>query len=113
MILEFLLKGIVVGFVASVPLGPVGVLCIQRTINKGKISGIYSGLGAATVDAAFALIAVLGLSFIIQFWVIRRHARSNGKLISLRRLLLACLFVKMITAILWVFTPFKITRLSM
>lgn len=65
--LEFIIKGLIVGFLASVPLGPVGVLCIQRTINKGRISGIFSGMGAATVDAFFALVAALGLTYIINF----------------------------------------------
>lgn len=65
--LEFLVKGIVVGFLASIPLGPVGVLCIQRTINKGRFSGIISGMGSATVDAFFALVAALGLTYIINF----------------------------------------------
>ncbi len=64
---EFLIKGLVIGFLASVPLGPVGVLCIQRTINKGRRSGLFSGMGAATVDAFFALVAALGLTFIINF----------------------------------------------
>jgi threonine/homoserine/homoserine lactone efflux protein len=65
--IEFLAKGVMVGFVASIPLGPVGVLCIQRTINKGRISGLFSGMGAATVDSFFALVAALGLTFIINF----------------------------------------------
>jgi len=65
--LEFLIKGIIVGFLASIPLGPVGVLCIQRTINKGRVSGLFSGMGAATVDGFFALVAALGLTFIINF----------------------------------------------
>jgi len=64
---DFIIKGLIVGFLASVPLGPVGVLCIQRTINKGRISGIFSGMGAATVDAFFALVAAFGLTFIINF----------------------------------------------
>ncbi|MFO7828987.1 MAG: LysE family transporter [Bacteroidales bacterium] len=65
--LGFLIKGIIVGFLASIPLGPVGVLCIQRTINKGRSSGMLSGMGAATVDSFFALVAALGLTFIINF----------------------------------------------
>ncbi len=65
--IEFLIKGLVIGFLASVPLGPVGVLCIQRTINKGRLSGMFSGMGAATVDAFFALVAALGLTYIINF----------------------------------------------
>lgn len=64
---DFIIKGLIVGFLASIPLGPVGVLCIQRTINKGRTSGIFSGMGAATVDAFFALVAAFGLTFIITF----------------------------------------------
>jgi len=65
--LGFFIKGLIVGFLASIPLGPVGVLCIQRTINKGRISGVISGMGAATVDSFFALVAALGLTYIINF----------------------------------------------
>ncbi|PLX19821.1 MAG: lysine transporter LysE [Marinilabiliales bacterium] len=65
--LGFFIKGLIVGFLASIPLGPVGVLCIQRTINKGRFSGIISGMGADTVDSFFALVAALGLTFIINF----------------------------------------------
>lgn len=65
--LEFLIKGLIVGFLASIPLGPVGILCIQRTINKGNFSGIISGMGSATVDGFFALVAAFGLTYIINF----------------------------------------------
>ncbi|MDA3780086.1 MAG: LysE family transporter [Bacteroidales bacterium] len=65
--LVFLFKGLVVGFVASIPLGPVGVLSIQRTINKGLSSGVISGMGAAFVDTIYAIIAILGISYIINF----------------------------------------------
>ena len=65
--LQFLIKGFIVGLVVSIPLGPMGVLCIQRTLNKGKSSGISSGMGIATADTIFALIAGLGISFIIHF----------------------------------------------
>ena len=65
--LQFLIKGFIVGLVVSIPLGPMGVLCVQRTLNKGKSSGISSGMGIATADAIFALIAGLGISFIIHF----------------------------------------------
>ena len=65
--LQFLIKGFIVGLVVSIPLGPMGVLCIQRTLNKGKSSGFSSGMGIATADAIFALIAGLGISFIIHF----------------------------------------------
>ncbi len=67
MLLTLLLKGMIIGLAASIPLGPIGVICIQRTINKGRISGFLSGLGAATTDTFFAAIAGFSLSFIINF----------------------------------------------
>jgi threonine/homoserine/homoserine lactone efflux protein len=51
----------------SIPLGPIGVLCVQRTLNKGRKSGFISGLGASSADTLFALTAGLGISFIISF----------------------------------------------
>jgi threonine/homoserine/homoserine lactone efflux protein len=63
----FLLKGIMIGLLASIPLGPIGVICIQRTINKGRASGFFSGVGAATADTIFAVIAGFSLTFIINF----------------------------------------------
>ena len=62
MMAAFLLKGIVVGIVIAVPVGPVGVLCIRRTILDGRIAGLSSGTGAATADAMFAVIAGFGLT---------------------------------------------------
>lgn len=67
MILTLLIKGIIVGLLASIPLGPIGIICIQRTINKGKLSGFLSGMGAASADTIFAAIAGFSLSFIISF----------------------------------------------
>ncbi len=66
MFAEFLWKGIVVGLLASIPLGPIGVLCIQRTLSKGRLSGFISGLGAAAADVLFAIIAGFGISIIID-----------------------------------------------
>jgi threonine/homoserine/homoserine lactone efflux protein len=65
--LSLLLKGIMIGLLASIPLGPIGVICIQRTINKGKTSGFISGLGAAVADTIFAAIAGFSLTYIITF----------------------------------------------
>jgi len=65
--LQLLIKGIIVGLLVSIPVGPMGILCVQRTLNKGKSSGFSSGMGIATADAIFALIAGLGISFIIHF----------------------------------------------
>jgi len=67
-----LLKGIMIGLLASIPLGPIGVICIQRTINKGRLSGFISGLGAALADTIFAAIAGFSLTLIIAFIEERR-----------------------------------------
>ena len=63
MLLE-LLKGVVVGICASVPLGPIGVLCIQRTLSKGRNSGFITGLGAAVSDTVFAAVSLLSISYV-------------------------------------------------
>ncbi|MFO8021656.1 MAG: LysE family transporter [Perlabentimonas sp.] len=67
MTITIFIKGIIVGLLASIPLGPIGVICIQRTINKGKVSGFLSGLGAASADTIFAAIAGFSLTFIINY----------------------------------------------
>jgi threonine/homoserine/homoserine lactone efflux protein len=64
MLLGFLLQGVLVGIIIAVPTGPVGVLCIRRTIFHGQIAGFVSGLGAATADAIFGIIAAFGLSVV-------------------------------------------------
>ena len=64
MLLGFLLKGVLVGLIIALPAGPVGVLCIRRTIFHGRLAGFLSGLGAATADAVFGIIAGFGLTVI-------------------------------------------------
>lgn len=49
-ILDFVFKGILIGIIASAPMGPVGILCIQRTLNKGRWYGFITGLGATLSD---------------------------------------------------------------
>lgn len=66
-ILDLLVKGLIVGVVVSAPLGPVGVLCIQRTLNKGRWYGFVTGLGAALSDIVYALITGYGMSFMDDF----------------------------------------------
>lgn len=61
------LYGILIGLLASIPLGPIGVLCIQRTINKRFTSGFVSGLGAATADTIFAMIALFFYAIVSPF----------------------------------------------
>ncbi|MEG0517896.1 MAG: LysE family transporter [Bacteroidales bacterium] len=59
-----LLKGFIVGLGASIPLGPLGVLCVQKTLSKGRNSGLITGLGASVSDTFYAAISLLGLAFI-------------------------------------------------
>ncbi len=61
---NFLVRGLVIGFSIAAPVGPVGVLCIRRTIAEGRRHGYVSGLGAATADAIYGCIAAFGLTFI-------------------------------------------------
>lgn len=56
-IIEILLRGFCVGVAASITVGPVAVLCIQRTLSKSRRSGIVSGLGVAAADTTMAMIA--------------------------------------------------------
>lgn len=62
------LKGIIIGLIVSIPMGPIGVLCIQRTLQQGRLSGFISGLGAACADTFFASIAGFGLTMISNFF---------------------------------------------
>lgn len=66
-ILDILVKGFVIGIVVSAPLGPVGVLCIQRTLNKGRWYGFVTGLGASLSDIAYALLTGYGMSFVFDY----------------------------------------------
>jgi threonine/homoserine/homoserine lactone efflux protein len=73
MLFVFLLKGIVVGIIIAVPVGPVGVLCVRRTIFQGRLAGLVSGLGAATADAIFGFIAAFGLTFVSDWLIGYQH----------------------------------------
>lgn len=66
-ILELIFKGILIGIICSAGMGPVGVLCIQRTLNKGRWYGFVTGVGAAISDFIYALIVGLGMSFVTDF----------------------------------------------
>lgn len=67
--ISFLVRGIVIGFSIAAPVGPIGVLCIRRTLTEGRLAGLLSGLGAATADAVYGSIAGFGLSLITGFLV--------------------------------------------
>ncbi len=65
----FLLQGMVIGFSIAAPVGPIGVLCLRRTLSEGRLAGLVSGLGAATADALYGCVAGFGLAFIANFLV--------------------------------------------
>ena len=65
----FFLRGLVIGFSIAAPVGPIGVLCIRRTLADGRVVGFVSGLGAATADAVYGSIAALGLSAVTTLLV--------------------------------------------
>jgi threonine/homoserine/homoserine lactone efflux protein len=67
MIIYLLLQGIVIGFVVAVPVGPLGLLCINRALLMGRLCGLFSGFGVATADALAAGIAALGISLVSGF----------------------------------------------
>jgi len=67
--ISFLFRGLAIGFSIAAPVGPIGVLCIRRTLAKGRACGFVSGLGAATADAIYGSIAAFGLAFVSNFLV--------------------------------------------
>lgn len=66
-ILELIIKGIIIGMAASAPMGPVGILCVQRTQKKGRWYGFVTGVGAAISDLIYAIITGVGISFVFDF----------------------------------------------
>lgn len=71
--ITFLLRGFAIGFSIAAPVGPIGVLCIHRTLAEGRASGLVSGLGAASADAIYGCIAGFGLTFISNFLVTQQE----------------------------------------
>ncbi|MDJ0947721.1 MAG: LysE family transporter [Alphaproteobacteria bacterium] len=66
-------KGMFCGFVIAAPVGPVGVLCVKRTLQLGLMVGFLSGLGAATADTIFGFVAAFGLHFVAEFMLNNSH----------------------------------------
>ena len=62
-----IIEGITIGLCTSIPVGPIAILIIQRTLQKGRLHGFFSGLGAATSDTFYALLAIVGLSVVLSF----------------------------------------------
>src|SRR3712207_234616 len=66
-IIDLILKGLLIGIIASAPMGPVGILCVHRTLNKGRWYGFATGIGATISDVFYALLAAFGMGFIMDF----------------------------------------------
>ena len=62
--LLFLLRGIILGLSIAAPVGPIGILCIRRTLVAGRLAGFVLGLGAATADMFYGAVAAFGLGVI-------------------------------------------------
>ena len=62
--LTFFLKGIAIGFIMAIPIGPIGIMCIRKTLTEGRLSGLIIGLGAATADLFYGCVAAFGLTII-------------------------------------------------
>ncbi len=65
----FLVRGLIIGFSIAATVGPMCVLCINRTLHRGQLYGLVSGLGIATADSVYGSIAAFGLTVIIGFLV--------------------------------------------
>lgn len=65
--LEIIIKGIIIGLFISVPMGPIGMLCVQRTIHRGRKHGIATGLGATTSDLLYTIVALFFIGFVVDF----------------------------------------------
>lgn len=71
--IDFFWKGFALGFAIAVPVGPIGILCIRKTLQFGKGSGLCSGLGAAAADALYGSLAVFGLTFLTDQLIAWKH----------------------------------------
>ncbi len=65
--LTLFIKGLIIGAIVSAPIGPIGILCIQRTLNGGRRRGIATALGASASDLLYACIAVFSMSMVVDF----------------------------------------------
>ncbi len=69
MYLVIALQSLLIGISIAAPVGPIGILCIRRTLAEGRFAGFVSGLGAATADALYGAIAAFGLTFVSIFLI--------------------------------------------
>ena len=67
--MSIFIKGFMIGLVVAAPLGPIGIISLQRTLSKGYLSGLFSGLGISTADAIYGALATFGVTAISSFLV--------------------------------------------
>jgi len=72
------LQGLIIGVSIAAPVGPIGLLCIRRSLNEGRLAGFVSGLGAATADALYGVVAALGVTAIANLLLAQRHWLQLG-----------------------------------
>ncbi len=97
--IDLLLKGLGVGFAIAAPVGPIGLLCIQRAIAGGWLSGAASGLGAAVADTLYGSIAAFGLTLVQDFLLDHRNGISMAGGFLLCLLGIRILFLKPSTVV--------------
>ena len=74
-----IINGFIFGLVLAAPVGPVGVLCVQRTLSEGRMHGLLSGLGAAVADAIYGAIdAVASISAFQMYYFFTKHHIANS-----------------------------------
>lgn len=66
-VIDLILKGLTIGIIASAPMGPIGILVVQRTLKKGRWYGFATGVGAALSDIVYAIVTGLGMSLVFDF----------------------------------------------
>lgn len=87
LLIHIIVRGLLIGILVSAPMGPIGVLCIQRTLNKGRMSGLATGIGASLSDLFYALHTGFGLSDCH-----RLHRRQSSSHTDSRGSLVLCCF---------------------
>jgi threonine/homoserine/homoserine lactone efflux protein len=70
---SFFIQGIIIGLTLAVPVGPIALICIQRTVTDGRFHGIFSGIGVASADSFYAAVSFLGLTFISGVIITNQH----------------------------------------
>jgi threonine/homoserine/homoserine lactone efflux protein len=85
--IDIIFRGIIIGIFVSAPLGPIGLLCIQRSLYKGRWHGFLSGIGAAFSDLFYAMITCMGMGIVIDF------IEHNQMILKLAGSLLLIVFV--------------------